>query len=293
MLTARHAAIRLLKLMMVASLVLPAVLFGFAAWVSYRSVERVTDERIDRSLNILHEHALKVLQTVERSFAEIDEVVRGMSDDDIRRNEPVLHDRLKRIVTALPQLQGIAIIDRDGQPLATSSSMPVRRGLDFSDRDYFQAHRAGDIGTYVSQVHQPRTGSIGPYFFAMSQRRPSVDGQFTGIVAVALLPDYFEKFHGRMATNDGSYFALARADGDFLARFPVPDDRNGAPSLIEQSAARRHRARWADITPSKPRSIKSNGASVIAGSPGFRSTYWPERKRRPSPRSGSTTSVVI
>jgi hypothetical protein len=34
MLTARHAAIRLLKLMMVASIVLPAVLFAFAAWVA-------------------------------------------------------------------------------------------------------------------------------------------------------------------------------------------------------------------------------------------------------------------
>ena len=111
MLTARHAAIRLLKLMMVASVVLPAVLFAFAAWVSYRNFERVTDERIDRSLDILHEHALKVLQTVERTFAEIDEVVRGMSDDDIRHNEGPLHARLKRIVDALPQVQGIAIID--------------------------------------------------------------------------------------------------------------------------------------------------------------------------------------
>ncbi|HEY5128487.1 MAG TPA: hypothetical protein VIJ35_14555 [Bradyrhizobium sp.] len=61
MLTARHAAIRLLKLMMVASLVLAAVLFAFAAWVSYGNFEHVSDERIDRSLDILHEHALKVL----------------------------------------------------------------------------------------------------------------------------------------------------------------------------------------------------------------------------------------
>src|SRR5271165_4965199 len=112
--TARHAAIRLLKLMMVASLVLPAVLFAFAASVSYRNFERVTDERIDRSLDILHEHALKVLQTIERTFAEIDEITRGMSDDDIRLNEGPLYERLKRIVEVMPQLQGIAIIDRNG-----------------------------------------------------------------------------------------------------------------------------------------------------------------------------------
>jgi two-component system NtrC family sensor kinase len=241
MLTARHAAIRLLKLMMVASVVLPAVLFGFAAWVSYRNIERVTDERIDRSLDILNEHGLKVLQTVERTFAEIGEVLRNMSDEDIRQNEVALHDRLKKIVTALPQMQGIAIMDNAGQPLATSSTLPVRRGLDFSDRDYFQALRTADAGTFISQVHQPRMGSLGPYFFAMSQRRPSAGREFTGVVTIALLPKYFETFYARMAANDGSYFALVRSDGNFLARYPVPTDRSAkldGNSLLHSSIAR-------------------------------------------------------
>ena len=73
MLTARYAAIRLLKPMMVASIVLPAVLFAFAAWVSYRNFEKVANERIDRSLDILHEQALNFFQTLQRTFAEIDE----------------------------------------------------------------------------------------------------------------------------------------------------------------------------------------------------------------------------
>ncbi|MGH6995717.1 MAG: hypothetical protein ACREES_08465, partial [Stellaceae bacterium] len=96
MLSARHAAIRLLKLMMVASLVLPAVLFAFAAVVSYRNFERVTDERIDRSLDILHEHALKVMQTLQVSFAEIDDITRGMTDDDISRDEGTLRAELSK-----------------------------------------------------------------------------------------------------------------------------------------------------------------------------------------------------
>ena len=225
MLTARHAAIRLLKLMMVASLVLPAVLFAFAASVSFRNFQHVTDERIDRSLDILHEHALKVLQTVDRTFAEIDEILRGMSDDDIRLNEGPLHARLKRIVDALPQLQGIAIMDRAGHAIVTSNVFPAPRDVDFSDRDYFKAPADGFAGTFISDMHEPRMGTLGPYFFALSQRRPSDDGRFNGIVTVALLPSYFETFYSRMATSDGSYFALARADGSFLARFPVPNDR--------------------------------------------------------------------
>src|SRR5665647_3132789 len=225
MLTARHAAIRLLKLMMVASLVLPAVLFAFASWVSYRNFERVSDERIDRSLDILHEHALKVLQTIERTFAEIDEITHGMADDDIRLNEGSLHARLKRIVEAMPQLQGIAIMDRDGHPLVSANVTPVPKDLNFSDRDYFTAQANGNPGSFVSTVHAPRMKGLGTYFFALSQRRPSADGQFNGIVSVAVLPSYFESFYARMGPNEGGYFGMARADGSFLARFPVLQNR--------------------------------------------------------------------
>ena len=140
MLTARHAAIRLLKLMMVASLVLPAVLFAFAATVSYRNFERVSDERIDRSLDILHEHALKVLQTIERTFAEIDEVVRGMSDDDIRLNEgvvarPAQADRRRLAATARHRDHG------SRRPCAGFVQIYCRcRRISISPtRDYFKA----------------------------------------------------------------------------------------------------------------------------------------------------------
>src|SRR5450755_3272858 len=225
MLTARNAAIRLLKLMMVASLVLPAVLFAFASWVSYRNFERVSDERIDRSLDILHEHALKVLQTIERTFAEIDEIVRGMSDDDIRHNEGPLHARLKRIDDALPQVQGIAIMDRNGHPLVASNTMPVPKERDFSDRDYFKTQAAANAGTYVSSMHAPRMSGFDTYFFSLSQRRRSDDERFDGIISIAVLPNYFESFYAKMGGTEGSYFGLARSDGGFIARFPVPKNR--------------------------------------------------------------------
>ena len=117
----RRAATRLLLVLLVASVLLPAVLLAFAAWTSHRSIARDTDERIDRSLDILHEHALKVIQTVERTFGEIDEITRGLSDLDIRLNERSLHERLARIVRDLPQLRGIALI-----PVPTSAACSSR-----------------------------------------------------------------------------------------------------------------------------------------------------------------------
>ena len=57
--TARESAVRLLKLMMVASLVLPAALYGYALWVGYRDVHAAADERIERSLDVQQEQDRK------------------------------------------------------------------------------------------------------------------------------------------------------------------------------------------------------------------------------------------
>ena len=82
--TERQSAIRLLQLLMVASLAFPAALFAYASYNDHQSVYAVADERIDRSLDVLQEQSLKVFETVDRIFPEVGEVVRGMSDDQIR-----------------------------------------------------------------------------------------------------------------------------------------------------------------------------------------------------------------
>jgi two-component system NtrC family sensor kinase len=211
--------------MMVASLVLPLTLFVFASWISYRNISRETDDRIDRSLDILHEHALKVLQTIQVTFGEIDAITGAMSDDDIRRSEVPLHANLLQIVNSLPQLQGIVILDRNGNPLVSSNVVPVPKNLNLADRDYFQAQLRRNAGTYVSAIHTPRMPGINTHFFSVSQRRPTVGGVFNGIISIAVLPSYFEGFYARMSHDETSYFALARADGGFLARYPLLKNR--------------------------------------------------------------------
>jgi two-component system, NtrC family, sensor kinase len=225
MLSARQSAVRLLQLMMIASVVLPAMLFAWACWLGYRHEYAIADERIERSLDILHEHTLKVFQTVERSIAEVDEIVRDMPDEAIRNDQPRLHDRLQRIVAALPQLRAIFLVDRKGQPLASSQFSQVPTDFNVRDRSFFEVHVTGHAGTYVSDVISPRLTAFDTPFFVLSRRRPSVDGSFNGIVAVAILPQYFEEFYALIDHNPGGVFALLRADGKFLARYPELHDR--------------------------------------------------------------------
>ena len=137
--SAQRNSLRILQWMMVASLALPIALFAIASAISHRSINDDADREIERTLDVAHEHALKVFETIDRSLSEIGEVVRGMSDEAIRSHEETVHRRLMQLSDSLPQLKSAWIFDAQGRPLANSIVSPVPQ-MDFSDRDYFNAH---------------------------------------------------------------------------------------------------------------------------------------------------------
>jgi len=69
--------------MMAASVALPAALFAFASTVSYLSTYDTADRQVERTLDVAHEHALKVFETIDRSLSEIAEIIRGIPDAGI------------------------------------------------------------------------------------------------------------------------------------------------------------------------------------------------------------------
>jgi two-component system NtrC family sensor kinase len=232
--TDRQSAVRLLQLLMVASLVFPAALFGYAALNDYENVHATADERIERSLDVLQEQALKVFGTVERIFPEVDEVVRSMPDAEIASRAADLTLRLQRIVAVMPQVQSIALIGADGRLLA-SSAPSAKIGADFSSRDFYQAQVAADAGTFVSGMHRAATPGDADSFDV--SRRMMADGDaFRGVIAVAVKPRYFDDFFAMVAQSPGNFYDLVRADGVVLARYPAP--KPGFERLTPKSGMR-------------------------------------------------------
>jgi two-component system NtrC family sensor kinase len=207
-----------LRLIVVLSLLVPVVLFAWAAWETRRAIDLQADERIERALDILQEHALKALQTVERSISEINEVLRGLSDDEIRAGEAELYLRFKRTQQALPHVESIWVFDRDGHPMVSSTILPVPHQLDNSDRSYFRAQRDADGGTFVGEVVRARVGNM--RFFVVSGRRIGAEpGRFDGVIGVTVTPGHFGEFYAKLARGS-DVLALVRADGAVLARWP-------------------------------------------------------------------------
>ena len=214
----KHGVFWPLRLIAALSVIGPALLFTYASWTNRQAIDVQANERIERTLDVLQEHALKALQTVERSISEVNEVLRELSDEEIRVRESDFFLRLKRTQQTLPQIESIWAFDRTGRPLVSSTILPVPRTLDNSDRSYFVAQRDADYGTYVGEVVRARVGSL--RFFVVSGRRLGGEaGAFNGVIGVTVSPQHFSEFYRKLSRGQ-DFFAMVRADGYILARLP-------------------------------------------------------------------------
>lgn len=213
-----------LRTIAAASLVAPALLFAYATLENHRSIQKRSNERLESALDVVQEHALKALQTIERTIGETNEVLRSLSDDEIRGQEERLSRRLKQSHDALPQMQSIWAFARDGRPLVSSTIYPVPQTLNNADRDYFRAQLKSGAETFIGEIVEARVGTL--RFFVVSGRRPETpDGGFNGVIGVTVLPEHFRQFYSRLSRGVADSFGLIRSDGAFLARYPAVLDR--------------------------------------------------------------------
>ncbi|GAB3658874.1 ATP-binding protein [Ramlibacter alkalitolerans] len=186
----------------VMALLLPAVLF--TAVVLHTRTLAVTDtqRRVERLARTAHEHALKVFETNEMLLARVEDLVRGLSTEEIRRRAVPLQAALDRMTAGLPQVHAVWLADGAGQLLASS-------------------RRSGDL------------------FFEVSRRREGAGGGPAGRVVVAVSAEYFRGFYAEISPEgSGIVHTLLQRDGGVLARWPLdlaPGDALPAASPIRKA----------------------------------------------------------
>jgi hypothetical protein len=90
----RDAALRLLKTMLVASIVIPVTVFAYASWINYQNAVARADEQLAASLNILSQHASGIFQSVDLTFTAVDAIL-----GDLGCRQEWAHNR---VVGAIP-----------------------------------------------------------------------------------------------------------------------------------------------------------------------------------------------
>ena len=226
--------VRLLRTLLVASVLVPTLLFAAIAWRDYREVEAEAEHNIRKTVLILHEHMQKVFDTVEQVLDRMDERTAGMKWAEIGQSEE-LHGFLRTLVEELPQIGIAGLIDPDGALKNDNRQFPAP-STTLSDREYFRTQAAADAGFFISEAITGR-GS-GKRQFNVTRRRSAEggpDGPFNGILLTAVLTDYLEDFYQRVVSDPKESISLVRRDGSVLVRFPAMGDRqarHGADSSL-------------------------------------------------------------
>ncbi len=216
----RDAALRILRLILVASIVFPLLLFCYASWLNYRTAFSIADERIEHALDIASEQALRVFQSVNVIFNSVEQITRGRTEQTLRANEAELSERLKQFTQALPDIASIWILDGEANALASSLFFPLSNVASNIDRDYFKSQLAQGSSLHIGEVIkiQPTDRLI----FPVSKGREDSSGTFSGVTEISILPQAFERFYEPLAERTSASFALIREDGAVLARYPLP-----------------------------------------------------------------------
>ena len=187
--------------LLAASIVLPLLVLAAGSLISYRQHEQEARDRLQRNLSTVYEHALKVLETVELSSRYLDEMLEGVTDQQIRDNEAGFNRRLKPLTDTLPQFADIWIIDADGHPLVSGTVFPVPHELDLSDRDYFRAHKDGDgQGLFVDEVVTSRATNAAASRASSRSAAGAIapGGRFAGVTVISVSPDYFRDYYATL-----------------------------------------------------------------------------------------------
>src|SRR3954468_14361169 len=200
----RDAALRSLKLMLVASVALPLLLFCYAGWTSYRSAFELADERIERTLDISAEQALRVFQSISVTFDSVEQITRGRTERTIRLNEAELSERLKQFVAALPGIGSIWILDENSDALVSSLFFPVPAAFNAPDRAYLKTQLAPDENIHIGEVI--RIELTGRLIFPISKWRFDSSGTFAGLTEISVSPQAFERFYGQLAAPTSASF---------------------------------------------------------------------------------------
>jgi signal transduction histidine kinase len=208
-------SVRLHQAMLAAALLVPAALFGAAAWRNLHELRREAADTVVRTAAIMHEHARKVFETEELLLSLIEERVAGLPPAEVA--SPFTSAFMRRVKAPLAQAVSAWIAGPDGATLAGTQAW--RPDSNIAGRDFFQVQQTEGAGTYISGPYTGR--STGQPSFAISRRRTGEDGGFGGTIHAAASPAYFTQFYQDAAPPYAHLALLIRADGAVLAREPA------------------------------------------------------------------------
>jgi PAS domain S-box-containing protein len=193
---------------------------GAAIWYTLRDQEErfaTAAHNTSTLLRALDEH-------VRRAFGAVDVLLAEVAADLVaaggvtRVAEAQLHRGLRVRQALLPQTRALFVYGPDSILYADTAKVPAMR-LDGSTYEHVLAHRRGVTSSL--HVGQPILSKVsGLWAIPVTRRIPSPGDGFGGAVGAILEQKHFDAFYRDLGLSPGQGFALFRADGIIIFRFP-------------------------------------------------------------------------
>jgi hypothetical protein len=146
------SGLRSLRVFMLSCVAVALLLFTAFAWYRHGQMHDQAQVRLQRTLAIAHEHALRVLDTKDTLLRYTLALVNDDDDSRVLVGRAALHRQLLEMSQGKPQIQSICVQGADGKPLVSNRSPEPPATFDISDRPYFAWHKDKRGGVFPSGV---------------------------------------------------------------------------------------------------------------------------------------------
>jgi diguanylate cyclase (GGDEF)-like protein/PAS domain S-box-containing protein len=128
------------------------------------------------------------------------------------------HVLLKAKIDALPYVDGLSVIDAEGNLINNADVWP-NPSVNIADRTYFNTLKANSQLTEI--LSEPILNRVtGLWSTILARRLTTSTGQFLGIVIASINLAHFENYFSSLSLGDGASIGLFHSDGTLLARLP-------------------------------------------------------------------------
>ncbi|MEG5267161.1 sensor domain-containing diguanylate cyclase [Pseudomonas sp. JDS28PS106] len=196
------------------------------AWLLARERTDAAQTAARNASNILQLINADVMRNAELYDSSLLGMIKAWQRPDVARLAPELQqylyfDRFK----AASYKGDLVLLDERGDVSIDSMFIPPRHD-NFSDRLYFQAHKANPtLGLHVSAPYKTRWG-FKDWCINFSRRLEGPDGEFKGIVSAAMRLVYFKQLFMSQMLGPDSGIALLNTQGILVVRYPDIDGQD-------------------------------------------------------------------
>lgn len=252
----RESSISGLRRLIIASSILivlaTLLLVGYGLGAERESILRQARHNAENLAHVIETQTLHAVESVDFALQSMIFSVTDMPRGAEAGREAILHRRLHQAAAALSHIRALFIVDEHGTMVADSDSLPAKR-VDFSDREYFTAHRNNsDLGLFIGAPVVSR--AVGRPFIAVSRRLEKRAGGFDGVIVAALDTEYVQRLYSDLNVGKEGSVALFLRNGTLLARAPHAESEIGK-SFAERSV-------FSELLEHSPRGIYRSGSAI-------------------------------